>query len=448
MELLTLDKAYLTHEAASLTARLHSTERDLQRLHAKCDDLSRHKEDLTSQLVAARADHRQAYDERLTAELARLQERTTTDLDAIRTRQREAYERDIAGLREARDAAQGELAQVKAVHGDTTQALESLRLEYAKVQVEGERERGEWRAALSVKAFELERLGLTAEEALGDLRAVKAELEAELQKNRLLHAECRRMQAEVADLRVKTAAFHRLEVDLDAALVGDAGAAVGVGGGGGGGGSGEVKGVKDLHTILEGVAGMAPANKRRLQQSVVLATHLRAKGQALSEAEAALQRQSAEVSSLQAQLRAAQQRLEAVGQPQGYLLAQLRARDEEVRELRGRVAGLEAAVRAAEEAREAAVKAQRQMEADMRTLTTQRATLAQLRSALVDARVRSSPVREEEEGGGVGLHHQTTVVSSPAPSLNMTFASPVGEQRTGRHGGDAPPPMWFRKLQR
>jgi hypothetical protein len=51
--------------------------------------------------------------ERLDGELQRLQSRTASDLESIRVKQREAYEREIKGLRDTRDLSQGELLKYR-----------------------------------------------------------------------------------------------------------------------------------------------------------------------------------------------------------------------------------------------------------------------------------------------------------------------------------------------
>ena len=381
VELLTLDKLYLTTQLDAARDRLTLAERDRDRLQAQADDLRRHKEQMVEQLIRVRDEQKAGYDDRLTAELTRLQERTQADLEAIRGRQKEAYERDIHSLRETRDAVAVELTQLKAVSADSAQAFEQLRLEHAQLTLEVERERGEWRATLQARGFEYERLGLTTEEAMEELRGVKGELEGELRKNRLLRAEYERVQKEVEGMREKVGVYAALERELDLAIVG-------------GGGGQEAKeavvgegAVKGIHRILEGVSDSLPlANRRRLQQSILLAQQLAERGRRVVALERELQAKGAEVERLQERVKQVEGWMEGVGQPQGYWVGMLRGKEEEVRGMRERVRQLEGQLGEAERGREEAVRVREEMEADVRRLMSQRTQLTHLRTALQQVR--------------------------------------------------------------
>ena len=242
VELLTMDKLYLSSQLDAARERLALAERDRDRVQGQVDDVCRHKEQLVEQVMRVRDEQKAGYDDRLTAELSRLQERTQAELDAIRGRREEAYERELQSLRDARDAALVELTQLRALHADSAQALEQLRLEHGQQSLEAERQRAEHRATLQVRGFEYERLGLTTEEALTELRTVKGELEGELKKNHILRAECERAQREGEGMREKVEVYAALERELDLAIVGGGmrGAMkVGKGGGEGGGDAAE-----------------------------------------------------------------------------------------------------------------------------------------------------------------------------------------------------------------
>ena len=488
VELLTMDKAYLSSALDANAERVKQRDKELERASAQLEDARRHKEQLIEQLTKTREEHKAAYEDRLSQEIARLQDRTAGELEQIRVRQKEAYERDIAALREARDHAALELAQLKSVHAEAARGLEEARLEHSRLQMEVERERADYRATLKVKAFEYERLGLTLEETMTELRRIKAELEAELKKNRITRHEYSALQqqsakdkadldTQVTALQERLSTYAQLEHELDLAIVG-AGREKDGGEAGDGVRMGSVRGI---HRILESVSDNLPlSSKRRLQQSILLAQQLVEKQRALSDAQLSLKERGEQVEVLSARLTVATAQLDAVTQPQGYLISALRQKDEALLEQRDRIRALEGQLAAAEAGRAEAVKVQRQMEADVRTLTSQRESLTQLRAALLDAKHRTvSSARDADgvakakakattadrsgmsysasdgEDGSAPRSHQTTLFTSPAPSsVDLSFASPVAplskgkrEPPSDRQIGDALPPMWFRKLQ-
>ena len=233
-------------------------------------------------------------------EMSRLQERTAQELEAIRARQREAYERDISSLKEARDGALLELTQLRQQQTQSLAAVEALRADCQQLQLSREQERSEGRQSLAVKQFEYERLALTAEEAMADMRRLKAELEAELKKNRILRNECRQLKdeggraaAEAEKQRLllseRLATYQQLEHELDVAILSagkdasvDAALLPGLHQAAAGGLSG-------IHRILESVSEHLPvSNKRRLQQSILLAQQLVDKQRQLVAAQAQL----------------------------------------------------------------------------------------------------------------------------------------------------------------
>ena len=211
-------------------------------------------------------------------ELQRLHGRTESELDAIRVRQADSYERDIASLREARDGALLELSQARQQSAESRAAAEQLRTDASGSALQWEKERAEARQALAIQRFEYERLSVTMDDTMAELGRLRAELEAETRKQRIVRAEYEALkqlatqQHAEADKRIdalgeKLHTYTQLEHELDLAIVGAGKADVE-----GGIGHGEVRGI---HRILEGVSENLPlANKRRLQQSILLAQQL------------------------------------------------------------------------------------------------------------------------------------------------------------------------------
>ncbi len=82
------------------------SQRERERLGVKYADAKRARDELHVQVGKVRDEARAAHDGRLAEELERLTQRSRVELDEIRGKQREAFEREIAGLREAREIAQ------------------------------------------------------------------------------------------------------------------------------------------------------------------------------------------------------------------------------------------------------------------------------------------------------------------------------------------------------
>ena len=193
-------------------------------------------------------------------------------------RQSESYERDIASLREARDHALTELTQVRQQHAESSAAAEQLRLDWSGGQLQWEKERAEQRQTLVIKQFEYERLSVAMEDTIAELSRVKAELEAEARRQRIVRAEYESLKQlavqqkteadrHIDSLNDKLQTYTQLEHELDLAIVGAGKADLEAGIG-----QSEVRGI---HRILESVSGNLPlANKRRLQQSILLAQQL------------------------------------------------------------------------------------------------------------------------------------------------------------------------------
>ena len=223
-------------------------------------------------------------------------------MDAIRGRQTESYERDIASLREARDGALLELTQARQQQTESRAAAEQLRLDLSGSQLQWEKERAEQRQSLAIKQFEYERLSVTMDDTMAELTKMKAELEAEVRKQRIVRSEyeavkqlAAQQKAEadkhIDSLSEKLQTYTQLEHELDLAIVGagKAEAEAGIG-------QSEVRGI---HRILESVSENLPlANKRRLQQSILLAQQLVDKQRKLHDAQKQLDDKTAAFNTL------------------------------------------------------------------------------------------------------------------------------------------------------
>lgn len=174
-------------------------------------------------------------EEKLDAEIRRLQEQSARELEEVRVHSREVYEREARSLREARSEAQSELARVTSRLETVQRTHDAFVLSHQAATSESSVAVAEIRSQLKVKAFELERLGLAHEEQGNTLRQVR--LEAEVLREKLevvrgeylalearLHRDTAELEAKLLSEREKVEAYEALELELDSAVL-EAGAA-------------------------------------------------------------------------------------------------------------------------------------------------------------------------------------------------------------------------------
>jgi progesterone-induced-blocking factor 1 len=196
LEMLRLDKMYLSKEVQAITDRCTNAERDKERLIEKNRELKKSREEMVEKLVRVREENKSHYEERLSAELHRLQERTAHDLESIRVTQKEAYEREIQGLRDSRDLAVAEQQRLAAKYESQRTAYEQLLEEHRALQSRMDTTVQELRSQLKLKSFELDRMGLTFEETMAEVRRLKLEIDMHVQKNQVLASECVALRTE------------------------------------------------------------------------------------------------------------------------------------------------------------------------------------------------------------------------------------------------------------
>ena len=397
-DLLRQDKLYLSKEVDRLTAQLARSNQMLDRADSKNLELKKQKEDLVEKLVKVREDHARSYEEKLSAELNRLQSRTASDLESIRTNQREAFEREIAGLKESRD-------RIAADYEKEHTSLEGLKADYAALQDEHRRlqsqlesERADARNALKLKAFEYDRLSLTYEELLADLRKSKTDSEILAKKMSVLKSDHYALQAETSkrileleseskNLQEKLQMYQQLEYELDVAILQAGGLEEGQSIDGvqpaQQGSAGQIRGI---HSLLESLGSNVPtANKRRMKQSILLAQQLVQKSrqiEVLTQERAHFQSHNA---ALETELASLKQSLDNVNQPHHYLITNLQQKDAELGALTAQLGSLKSELHKREEELRQALLSKTALEADLHRLIAGRQHLEGIKSALMQA---------------------------------------------------------------
>lgn len=504
-DLLRMDKMYLTKEVERITECYRNSEKDKERLEVKQVELKRAKEELVEKLVRVREEHQHSYEEKLNAELNRLQTRTASDLESIRSNQRDAYEREIAGLKESRDQVRAELEKLRTAVDGTQEDYHALQEEHRRLQSQLETERTDTRNALKLKSFEYERLSLTYEESMSDFRKLKIDHEVQAKKQTVLKQEFYTLQgdsqkrileleASEKNLNEKLSMYQQLEYELDMAILNAGGvdevqdkAALG---------SGQIRGI---HHMLESLGSNVPtANKRRIKQSILLAQQLVEKQKQIEVMSKEVRDYKDRNAELDTELTSAKNSLNFVAQPHNYLIQSLQAKEAELLEATKKTNALTRALAEREEELKRAITLKTQMEADLHRLLAGKSQLDELKDALMRGQQQyhgrdrdqlqpphrltqafKENVRPQQSHAAyqVGVapderpyaslndpkqrFHQppraganaASIASQPAAEMQYDMLDSHGRASARSVAGDAsvdaqPKPMWFRKLTR
>lgn len=487
VDMLRQDKMYLTKEVERLNETCAGHVRDKERLEARLTELKRSREDMVEKLVKVREEHQHAYEEKLNAELARLQSRTAGDLESIRVNQREAFEREIKGLKERFEQLTSEHEKLRTHAEGTREDYLSLQEEHRRLASQLESERTDTRNALKLKQFEYERLSLTYEEGMADFRKLKIEHEVLTKKQSVLKQEFYSLQtdttkrilaleAQERSLQEKLSMYQQLEYELDMAILNAGGvedvqdkSALQ---------SGQVRGI---HHMLESLGANVPtANKRRMKQSILLAQQLVQKQKQLEVLQAELTHVKERNAELETELTAARRALDSLNQPQSYLIQNLQAKEAELAAANRRAAQCAKDLAAREEELARALTVKTQLEGDLHRLLQGKQQMDELKLALLHGQRNgfgAAPTEQLSNRENIPphatqphpmhrndprMHFGTVAASQNRPTLsidahNLPHGLPLeltGPQgRKAASGGDShlesqPKPLWFQKLGR
>ena len=100
MELLQQDKTYLSREVEEARERERKREEEEDRLREKVRTLRAARDDLREKVLGGHAEMRSQHEERLTAEVSRLQRKANEDLERLREEHGAHRDREIRALRD------------------------------------------------------------------------------------------------------------------------------------------------------------------------------------------------------------------------------------------------------------------------------------------------------------------------------------------------------------
>jgi chromosome segregation ATPase len=327
--------------------------------------------------------------------LNRLQSRTASDLESIRLNQREAFEREIAGLKESRDRLASEFEKQHSTLSGLKEDYTALQEEARRLQSQLETERTDTRNALKLKQFEYDRLSLTYEELLSDMRKLKIEHELLTKKHGVLKNEFYALQGQTQkdsqdlenqnrNLTEKLSMYQQLEYELDMAIL-NAGGLEDVKNKdeltGHGGGGGQIRGI---HSLLESLGSNIPtANKRRMKQSILLAQQLVEKQKRIEVLTAELTHYKDRNQELEVELQASKHALEYTSQPHNYLIQALQAKEGELAEASRKSMQLGRDLAARDEELRRCIETKTNLEADLHRLIQGKQHLDGIKQALI-----------------------------------------------------------------
>eukprot|EP00736_Rhodelphis_marinus_P006554 Rmarinus@m.15680 len=474
VELLTLDKSYLTKQVDTLLERAQRADATCEEARREAMESKRQREEVYEKLTALNDQQRTTYEERLASELEKIREKASKDLEKIHESSRSMYERELDSVRRARDEALEEVKRTTTQLADLQHRYDDLVQTMRTTQVTVDSQLGELRSDLKMKVFELERL--TAAHAEADSSVTRLRIE-----NEELVAKCEVMRTEYFQLQTQTSqkilelqglldarndkleAYEQLEKELDEAIINAGQAEAGVPLASPSGGSPPIAtaraGAASSSSVLDVLScGLPSIARRRMKQSVQLAKRVVQLQRENAELKEKLQEESNARQHISSQLHRNKDLLDRTQQPHGYLVDLVKQRDNELAEKDAVVDTLRRDLTSLRDTYEKCLRERNEMETDLRSLLQQQSTLEELKSTLVGMSASKgvpTPVLPPHRD-----HHRPSSHPSNFPYSSTTghngdsgTPSPVGARRDMkpvRGSGEQlqPPPIWFQKLKK
>ena len=412
-ELLTQDKAYLSREVDAARERERKWEEEEDRLREKARGLRTHRDELLEKLATGQAELTDKHEQRLVAEIERLQTKAGEDLSRLREEHTSARDREIRALRDLRDAAVADAHVARRDLVDLRKGYDDLLTSHRQSQKNADVSHAELSGQLRMKSMELERVSMLHGEASSVAKVLRIECETLTKKCRLLESQYLQLESNanrtrtesdmsIAEMAARLSHYEGLERELDEAVLRQAAGKENVGsdsiGGAGsdsigGAGSGSI-GPGSVNSSIDGLnalSGAVPASlRRRLQQSVALGRRVNELERQLAATEASRDAALAKCDELESEVRRAKSRAVDASQPYNYLVDRIAdvEKDADAAARREREMGtkLEAARAAAHAAREEADALRK----DLKAALDERSELAAIKNMLKGAAGRKA----------------------------------------------------------
>ena len=404
-ELLTQDKAYLSREVDAARERERKWEEEEDRLREKARGLRTHRDELLEKLATGQAELTDKHEQRLVAEIERLQTKAGEDLSRLREEHTSARDREIRALRDLRDAAVADAHVARRDLVDLRKGYDDLLTSHRQSQKNADVSHAELSGQLRMKSMELERVSMLHGEASSVAKVLRIECETLTKKCRLLESQYLQLESNsnrtrtesdmsIAEMAARLSHYEGLERELDEAVLRQAAGKENVGSDSiGGAGSGSI-GPGSVNSSIDGLnalSGAVPASlRRRLQQSVALGRRVNELERTLAATEASRDAALAKCDELESEVRRAKSRAVDASQPYNYLVDRIAdvEKDADASARREREMGtkLEAARAAAHAAREEADALRK----DLKAALDERSELAAIKNMLKGAAGRKA----------------------------------------------------------
>jgi len=328
VELLVADKAHLERSCDLLTDQVRRMEKAAAAQEERVTALRRTRDELQAKLLEGAADSSASIEARFQKELARIRAESASEVERIRRDAETGYARELAVVRELRDAARTDLTRSEASREKLQAQMDELIARHTNVRKEADvreakllgrieillLERGQARAESDERNDRCKRLQDEADAAGERARAEK-------ERGHALEHELARTKARHETATERLAEYERMEAEIDQSILNSGRLSAG--------------GIVDLDDAAANIGSGPPAIVRALESAVPMAVRRRVK-QALvlasrcSELEVKVTRLEAELESagdrtreVEAELRVARANAYHAGRPRDIILDEL-----------------------------------------------------------------------------------------------------------------------------
>ncbi|XP_053240651.1 progesterone-induced-blocking factor 1 isoform X2 [Podarcis raffonei] len=377
--LLQKDKDYLNRQNMELNVRCAHEEDRLERLQVQLEDAKKAREEIYEKYVTSRDHYKTEYENKLHNELEQIRQKTSQEIQQLRTATKEMYERENR---------------------------------YRQLQISTESKVAELFHQNKLKLFESERLQLMQEETSKNLSQCQLECEKYQRKLEVLTKEfynlqalsekrISELQAQNSEYQARLDTYEKLEKELDEIIMQSA----------------ELESEEEAERVLfsYGYGANVPTTaKRRLKQSVHLARRLLQLEKQNTLLVKDLEHQKEQVAQISEERDRGNSLLNQVQQPYRYLIESVQQRDSQILLQKEQIAQLEKDISLLNKEKAALLRVKNQMAADLERLLNHREELAVMKQMLI--RLHGKPQGDSlPQKQSQNLHAKA--VSSPAVSL-------------------------------
>uniref|UniRef100_A0A8D2L7M0 Progesterone immunomodulatory binding factor 1 n=1 Tax=Varanus komodoensis TaxID=61221 RepID=A0A8D2L7M0_VARKO len=368
--LLQKDKDFLNRQNMELSVRCAHEEDRLERLQVQLEDAKKAREEMYEKYVTSRDHYKTEYENKLHDELEHLRQKTSQEIEQLRTATKEMYERENRNLREARDNAVTEKERAVAAEKDACGKYEQLLEQYRQLQLSTESKVAELFHQSKLKSFESERVQLMQEETSRNLSQCQLECEKYQRKFEVLTKEfydlqaqsekrISELQAHNSEYQARLDTYEKLEKELDEIIMQTA----------------ELENEDEAERVLfsYGYGANVPTTaRRRLKQSVHLARRLLQLEKQNTLLTKDLERQKEQVTQISQERDRSNSLLNQVQQPYRYLIESVQQRDSQILVQKEKIVQLEKDIDLLNKEKTALLRVKNQMAADLERLLNHR----------------------------------------------------------------------------